>query len=83
MSQREMLLVLSHAHGCSACRGRLLSDPGGLLRSRPLTEAEKSTLARLTFDDFITPEILARAAGCTIAELDRYRDEPVVRLRHL
>ncbi len=83
MSQRELLLVLSHAHGCSACRERLLSDPTPLLRSRPLTEAEKSTLTRLKFEDFITPELLAHASGCTMAELDRYRDEPVVRLRHL
>ena len=83
MSQREMLLVLAHAHGCTACRDRLLRDPAATLRGRSLSDAEKGTITRLKFEDFITPDLLARAAGTTMAELDEYRDQPVVRLRHL
>ena len=83
MSQREMLLVLAHAHGCTACRERLLRDPAAALRGHALSEAEKDVLARLSFDDFITPDLLARAAGTTLTELDAYRDQPVARLRHL
>jgi hypothetical protein len=83
MSQREFMIVLAHAHVCSACRSRLLADPAGIFASRPLTQTEKETLGRLKFEDFITPDLLARAVGTTAAELDAYRDQPVVRLRHL
>ena len=83
MSQREMLLVLAHAHGCTTCRDRLLSDPAAIARGRPLSDAEKHTLSGLKFEDFITPDLLARAAGYSAADLDAYRDEPIVRLRHL
>lgn len=83
MSQREFLIVLAHTHVCSACRGRLLANPGAALAGRPLTAGEKETLGRLKFEDFITPDALTHAAGITTADLDAYRDEAVVRLRHL
>jgi hypothetical protein len=83
MSQREFMIVLAHAHICTACRSRLLGNPSGILANRSLTPAEQETLGRLTFEDFITPDLLAHAAGSSAAELDAYRDQPVVRLRHL
>ncbi len=83
MSQREFMIVLAHAHVCSACRSRLLDNPSAVLASRSLTPAEQETLGRLKFEDFITPDLLAHAAGSSVAELDQYRDQPVVRLRHL
>ena len=83
MSQREFMIVLAHTHVCSACRGHLLDNPAATLAGRPLTADEKKTLAELKFEDFLTPEALSRAAGITAADLDTYRDEAVVRLRHL
>ncbi len=83
MSQREFMIVLAHAHVCGACRARLLADAAAVSTGRPLSEDEKEVLGRLKFEDFITPDTLARAAGCTVADLDAYRDQPVVRLRHL
>lgn len=83
MSQREFMIVLAHTHVCSACRARLLADAVSALDGRPLTGDEKKVLGGLRFEDFITPDSLARAAGCTVADLNAFRDEPVVRLRHL
>lgn len=83
MSQREFMIVLAHAHVCSACRGQLLARGTAALASRPLTNEERETLAGLKFDDFLTPETLCHAAAIPLADLDAYRDEPVVRLRHL
>ena len=82
MSQRELLLVLAHAHCCSACRERLLADPPSVLRSRSLSDAEKDALTRLKAEDFITPETLTRATGCTRNQLEEYQNHPVTRLRH-
>jgi hypothetical protein len=83
MSQREFLIVLAHTGNCGMCRARLLSDPAAVMASRSLTEEEKTALAGLKFEDFLTPELLARAAGVGRDELERYGGEPVVRLRHL
>jgi hypothetical protein len=83
MSQREFLIVLAHSENCGMCRAKLLGDPVTLLASRSLTEEEKAVLAGLKYEDFLTPEVLARAARVTRADLDRYSGEPVVRLRHL
>ncbi len=83
MSQREFLIVLAHAHVCSACRGKLLADPGPALAIRPLTETERERLSGLKDEDFITPDALARAAGISPTDLNAYQDEAVVRLRHL
>ena len=54
-----------------------------VLASRSLTEEEKTVLAGLKYEDFLTPETLARAARVGRDELERYAGEPVVRLRHL
>ncbi len=83
MSQREFMIVLAHTHVCSACRARLLEHPAAALTGRPLTATERATLTALRFEDFLTPEALAHAAGIRAEELDGYRDEAVVRLRHL
>jgi|GEM_PF-825658 len=83
MSQREFMIVLAHAHVCGACRDRLLKNPSDVFNHRPLTGDEKAILSRLKFEDFITPELLAHATGTTVTELDAFRDQPVVRLRHL
>lgn len=83
MSQREFMIVVAHAHVCSACRSRLLSDPPAVLVHHALAPAEREVLGRLQFEDFITPDTLAHATGTSVAELDAYRDQPVVRLRHL
>ena len=83
MSQREFMIVLAHSLNCGMCRARLLSDPAALLASRALTEEEKATVAGLKFEQFLTPETLARAVKVDRDELDRYAGEPVVRLRHL
>ena len=82
MSQREPLLVLAHAHGCSACRKRLLADPMSVTRSRALSEGEKELLTRLKTEDFITPDTLSRATGVTLNQLAEYQNHPVTRLRH-
>lgn len=83
MSQREFMIVLAHTHVCTACRGLLLARGAAALTSRPLTNEERESLAALKFDDFLTPEALSRAAGISMSDLDTYRDEAVVRLRHL
>jgi hypothetical protein len=83
MSQREFMIVLAHMHVCSACRGRLLDNPTAILSSRALTSDQKETLQYLKPEDFITPDTLSRAAGITVADLEAYQDEAVVRLRHL
>jgi hypothetical protein len=83
MSQREFMIVLAHTENCGLCRGKLLDDPYGLMASRSLTENEKNLLAGLKFEDFLTPDALARAAKVGRDELERYAGEPVVRLRHL
>jgi hypothetical protein len=83
MSQREFMIVLAHTHVCTACRARLLEDPEAVLTGRPLSADEKGRLAALNFEDYITPETLTRAVGVTSAELETYRDQGVVRLRHL
>jgi hypothetical protein len=83
MSHREFLIVLTHAHVCSACRGKLLANPGPTLASRPLSEIERERLTGLKDEDFITPDALARAAGVSPDDLNAYQDEAVVRLRHL
>ena len=83
MSQREFLIVLAHAHVCGACRDKLLARPEAVFAGRALTQDEKQRLTNLQFADFITPEKLARAAGSEPAELDAFRDQPIVRLRHL
>jgi hypothetical protein len=64
------------------CRSRLLAEPESVFRGRWLSAAERDVLARLKADDFLTPELLARAAGVTLSQLEEYRDHPVVRLRH-
>jgi hypothetical protein len=83
MSHREFMIVLTHAHLCSPCRSRLLSSPADVFASHALTPEERETLAALQSEDFITPDLLARATNTTTAEQDEYRDQPVVRLRHL
>ncbi len=83
MSQREFMIVLAHTHVCTACRARLLEDPEGVLQGRPLSAEEKGRLAGLKFENYITPETLTRAVGVSAAELETYRDQGVVRLRHL
>jgi hypothetical protein len=82
VSQRELLLVLAHAHGCTLCRDRLLTEPASVFRGRSLNDAEKEALTRLKSTDFITPELLSRATGITMSQLEEYRDHPVARLRH-
>lgn len=83
MSQREFMIVLAHAHICGACRDKLISTPGAVFSGRALSPDEKARLTDLQFADFITPDTLARATGSQVAELDAYREQPVVRLRHL
>lgn len=83
MSQREFLIVLAHAHLCTVCRDQLLNRPAAVLVGHRLTAAEKETLEALKFEDFLTPEALAHAAGVSVADLSAYCDEAVVRLRHL
>ncbi len=83
MSQREFMIILAHAHVCGGCRDKLLADPAATTIGRALSADEKWTLGNLKFEDFITPDTLARATGVTVGALDAYRDEPVVRLRHL
>lgn len=83
MSQREFLIVVAHTHVCTLCRGRLLADPDAVLAGRPLSAEEKERLSRLKFEDYLTPDTLTRVLGLKPAELDAYRDQGVVRLRHL
>ena len=83
MSQREVLLLLAHVQFCAACRRRLFADPDAVFTGRALTSAEKETLKKISDDDFLTPDLLARAAGAAAAELDEYKDHPIARLRHL
>jgi hypothetical protein len=60
----------------------LLADPTSVIRGRSLSDDEKDALARLKAEDFITPETLARATGCTTNQLEEYQNHPVTRLRH-
>ncbi len=83
MSQREFLLVLAHAHGCHACLSRLLADPAAITRGRSLSQAERDLLGQLKSNDFMTSELLSKATGVTVLQLEEYRDHPVARLRHL
>jgi hypothetical protein len=82
MSQREVLIVLAHAMSCSTCRERLLEKPDSVFLGRALSGDEKQGLSRLKSGDFVTAELLARAAGVQSDELQAYRDHPVARLRH-
>jgi hypothetical protein len=82
MSHREVMIVLSHALACSPCRERLLTKPNSVFSGRALTAEEKEALAKLQAGDFVTTELLARAAGTSTDELSSYRDHPVARLRH-
>jgi hypothetical protein len=83
MSRREFMIVLAHSENCGMCRARLLDDPEAVLNGKSLNEGEKEVLAGLKFEDFITPESLARATNVARAELESFSGEPVVRLRHL
>lgn len=83
MSQREFMIVLAHLANCGMCRAKLLNDATALLATRSLTEEERTVLSGLKYEDFLTPETLARAAKVGRDELERYGGEPVVRLRHL
>lgn len=83
MSQREFAIVLAHSQLCAMCRDRLLTNPNLVLARHSLTAAERETLGHLSFEDFISPATLTRAANIALADLDAYRDEAVVRLRHL
>ena len=82
MSQKEFLIVLAHAMGCSACRSRLLAEPTAIFRGRSLTEGEKEALSHLADTDFTTTELLARGSGARSDDLRAYADHAVVRLRH-
>ncbi len=83
MSQREFLIVLAHSHNCGMCRAKLLANASAVLASRSLSESERETLVGLKFEDFTTPDGLARAAHVARADLETFVGEPVVRLRHL
>jgi hypothetical protein len=82
MSQREVLIVSAHALSCSACRERLLTDSAAVFIGRALSAGEKEQLAGLKPGDFVTPELLARALGVKVDDVNTYRDHPVARLRH-
>jgi hypothetical protein len=82
MSQRELLIVIAHANQCDMCRSRLLTELERVCSGRALTEEEVATLSKLTRDDFVTPDLLAKAAGLTTEALISYQDNPIVRLRH-
>lgn len=83
MSHREFMIVLAHTHTCGMCRQRLLEDLSSAVKGRSLSEQERAILSDLKFENFLTPDTLARATGVAVAELDAFRDEAVVRLRHL
>jgi hypothetical protein len=83
MSQREFMIVLAHTGNCGMCRARMLGDAHSVFSGRSLTEGEKEILSGLKSEDFITPDILARAAHVAREDLERFSGEPVVRLRHL
>jgi hypothetical protein len=83
MSHREYLIVIAHTHQCTRCRARLLDEPEAALGGRGLTSDERSALGGLAVEHFLTPDSLARATGVSLEELERFGDEPVVRLRHL
>ena len=83
MSHREFLIVLAHTHVCGMCRQRLLEDPAAATSGRSISEQEHAALTGLKFENYLSPDSLARAAGVTPAELEAFREEPVVRLRHL
>jgi hypothetical protein len=83
MSQREFMIVLAHTSNCGMCRARMLGDAASVFGGRSLTEGEREILSGLKFEDFLTPEILSRAARVPREELEHFSAEPVVRLRHL
>ncbi len=83
MSQREFMIVLAHTGNCGMCRARLLDNPAAVFTGRSLTDGEKEILSALKFEDFLTPDSLARAAHVARPELEHFSGEPVVRLRHL
>lgn len=83
MSRREFMIILAHSHNCGMCRAKLLANASSVLSNRSLSEGERETLIGLKFEDFITPDGLARAAHVTRADLEMFVGEPVVRLRHL
>lgn len=83
MSQREFLIVLAHTGNCGMCRARMLGDASSVFSGRSLSESEREILSGLKYEDFLTPDSLARAAHVTRDELERFSGEPVVRLRHL
>ncbi len=83
MSQREFMIVLAHTGTCAVCRARLLDTPVAVFTGKSLTDGEKEILSALKFEDFLTPDSLARAAHVARTELERFSGEPVVRLRHL
>jgi hypothetical protein len=83
VSHREYMIVLAHTHVCGMCRQRLLEDLTAAVSGRSLSEEERTLLASLKFEHYLTPDTLARAASVTAEELDAFRDEAVVRLRHL
>jgi len=82
MSQREVMLVLAHAQLCPGCRQRLVLAPAEVFVGRNLSGDERKSLTGLTSDDFITPELLARAMHTSVEELRVYADHPIARLRH-
>ena len=83
MSQREFMIVLAHTGNCGMCRARLLGNSTSVFSGRSLSEGEREILSGLKFEDFLTPDSLARAARVGRDELERFSGEPVVRLRHL
>lgn len=83
MSRRSYMIVIAHTHACTLCRTRLLDDPESALAGHSLTEDERAILSDLKPEDYLTPDSLTRATGITGAELEAYRDEGVVRLRHI
>jgi hypothetical protein len=82
MSQREVLIVLAHALSCSTCRERMFEKPDAVFRGRALSSEEKESLSKLSSGDFVTAQLLARAMGIRVDELQAYSDHPVARLRH-
>jgi hypothetical protein len=83
MSRRAYMIIVAHTHACTACRNRLLNDPAATLAGYSLSDGEKAILSELKSENYLTPDTLTRATGISNAELEAYRDEGVVRLRHI
>jgi hypothetical protein len=83
MSRRTYLIIIAHTHACTLCRGRLLNDPEATLAGHALSDDEKTILSELKSESYLTPDTLTRATSISNAELEAYRDEGVVRLRHI